>query len=122
MQCFLPELRGFLGVLQHCTPIGVFKNTENPCNGAIGSIYGGSTRKSIAQGLLQSCAISKEGVVDNDELKQLVEKALADVVPTREEILEAITEGVRLAFDQVYGTDILNAIADGAKEALAKKK
>lgn len=51
-----------------------------------------------------------------DEIRSVIER----VMPNKEEILEAIRQGVHGAFP--YAELILGAIADGTKEALEKKQ
>lgn len=60
--------------------------------------------------------------MNDDELRQAIADAVANAIPNKDEILAAITEGVRKAFDQVYASEILGAIADGSKEALRDQK
>lgn len=58
----------------------------------------------------------------SEEVAALIKETIAEALPSEGDILEAIREGVRLAFDQVYDSQILDAIADGTKEALSEKK
>jgi hypothetical protein len=52
-------------------------------------------------------------------VREAVAAALVDV---QEEIRAAVEAGTRFALDQVYGSQILDAIAAGTREALARPK
>jgi hypothetical protein len=65
------------------------------------------------------------GQMDDEQRAAFIEgirQGVFDAMPLREEVLAAIQEGVRLAFDQLYGSEIANAIADGTKEAFEARK
>lgn len=51
-----------------------------------------------------------------------VRQGVFDAMPLREDVLAAIQEGVRLAFDQLWASQVADAISDGVKEAFKAKK
>lgn len=53
----------------------------------------------------------------NEELAETVREAIKDALPTKDEILEAIKEGTRLALDQCWASQILGAISEGTRDA-----
>jgi len=54
----------------------------------------------------------------NDELVVCVRDLITTSIPSKDEILEAIKEGTRLALDQCWASEIMGAIADGTREAM----
>lgn len=54
----------------------------------------------------------------NEQLAEIVRQVVRETLPDKDEILAAIQEGVRLAFDQLWPSEVSGAIADGTREAL----
>lgn len=63
--------------------------------------------------------------VDDEQRAAFIEgvrQGVFDAMPLRDEVLAAIQEGVRLAFDQLWASQVADAISDGVKDAFKAKK
>ena len=93
-------------------------------NGVFACSRGGKPQNSARfvyqQGVSQRGAPCRrsDGHMTNEQLAEIVRQVVRETLPDKDEILAAIQEGVRLAFDQLWPSEVSGAIADGTREAL----